>query len=255
MDDLIHRTSHTLQLLIEYDPVRQRLDRLRLEPPGNRLGVPATARMRMSSPSDTVLERTDVVDDGTLKRRSLRYVQAAKRRAARFLGSIVQKRWWCAICDEPYYVCFRRSNSICKSPGPYSPKDPPFITRDIGRSESLRSSTSCSHRIFRPCDLLHGEILGKGFFGQAIKVSLQLPAAFTACSLPLLFSMLFGLHVIHVFLLLQVTHKATGEVMVMKELIRCDEETQKTFLKEVMCSRSLWFVTKQRLQSPYGAVY
>lgn len=29
------------------------------------------------------------------------------------------------------------------------------------------------------------------------------------------------------------THKATGEVMVMKELIRCDEETQKTFLKEV----------------------
>lgn len=29
------------------------------------------------------------------------------------------------------------------------------------------------------------------------------------------------------------THKATGKVMVMKELIRCDEETQKTFLTEV----------------------
>lgn len=170
VDDLIHRTSHTLHLLIEYDPVRHRLDRLRLESPGNRLGVPATSRMRMSSPSDTVLERTDVVDDGTLKRRSL-----------------------------------RRSNSICKSPGPTSPKDHPFITRDIGRSESLRSSTSCSHRIFRPCDLIHGEVLGKGFFGQAIKV----------------------------------THKATGEVMVMKELIRCDEETQKTFLTEVKVMRSL----------------
>lgn len=44
----------------------------------------------------------------------------------------------------------------------------------------------------------------------------------------------------------QVTHKATGEVMVMKELIRCDEETQKTFLKEVGGGRgtfvkdSLW---------------
>uniref|UniRef100_A0A665V3M4 LIM domain kinase 2 n=1 Tax=Echeneis naucrates TaxID=173247 RepID=A0A665V3M4_ECHNA len=125
VDALIHRTSHTLQLLIEYDPVRQRLD--------------------------------------------------------------------------------RRSNSICKSPGPTSPKDIPFNTRDIGRSESLRSSSSCSHRIFRPCDLIHGEILGKGFFGQAIKV----------------------------------THKATGEVMVMKELIRCDEETQKTFLKEVKVMRSL----------------
>lgn len=166
--DLIHRTSHTLQLLIEYDPVRQRLDRLRLGSPRDQLGVPATSRMRLSSPSDTVLERTDEVDDGTLKRRSL-----------------------------------KRSNSICKSPN--SLKESPIIARDIGRSESLRSSSSCSHRIFRPCDLIHGEVLGKGFFGQAIKV----------------------------------THKATGEVMVMKELIRCDEETQKTFLKEVKVMRSL----------------
>lgn len=31
----------------------------------------------------------------------------------------------------------------------------------------------------------------------------------------------------------KVTHHETGEVMVMKELIRFDEETQKTFLKEV----------------------
>lgn len=29
------------------------------------------------------------------------------------------------------------------------------------------------------------------------------------------------------------THRETGEVMVMKELIRFDDETQKTFLKEV----------------------
>uniref|UniRef100_A0A671WTK2 LIM domain kinase 2 n=1 Tax=Sparus aurata TaxID=8175 RepID=A0A671WTK2_SPAAU len=109
------------------------------------------------------------------------------------------------ILNPPHCLYSRRSNSICKSPGPNSPKETPFITRDIGRSESLRSASSCSHRIFRPCDLIHGEILGKGFFGQAIKV----------------------------------THKATGEVMVMKELIRCDEETQKTFLKEVKVMRSL----------------
>nr|XP_020450047.1 LIM domain kinase 2 [Monopterus albus] len=167
VDHLIHHTSHTLQLLIEYDPVRQRLDRLKLGSP--RLGVPATSRMRLSSPSDAVLD-VDVAEEGTLKRRSL-----------------------------------RRSNSICRSPGPTSPRELPFITRDIGRSESLRSYSSCSHRIFRPCDLIHGEILGKGFFGQAIKV----------------------------------THKATGEVMVMKQLIRCDEETQKTFLKEVKVMRNL----------------
>uniref|UniRef100_A0A672NXP8 LIM domain kinase 2 n=1 Tax=Sinocyclocheilus grahami TaxID=75366 RepID=A0A672NXP8_SINGR len=145
VEDLIHRTSQTLQLLMEYDPVRQRLDRLRLGSSRSQLGVPAASRMRI------------------------------------------------------------RSNSICKSPVSSSPKDPPILTRDIGRSESLRSPSSRSHRIFRPCDLIHGEILGKGFFGQAIKV----------------------------------THKATGEVMVMKELIRCDEETQKTFLKEVKVMRSL----------------
>ncbi|KAF7665532.1 hypothetical protein LDENG_00140220 [Lucifuga dentata] len=170
VDDLIHRTSQSLQLLIEYDPVRQQLDKLRLGSPRIQLGVPATSRMRLSSPSNAILERTDVLDEGTLKRRSL-----------------------------------RRSNSICKSPGPASPKEHPNLTRDISRSESLRSSNSCSHRIFRPCDLIHGEVLGKGFFGQAIKV----------------------------------THKATGEVMVMKQLIRCDEETQKTFLKEVKVMRCL----------------
>uniref|UniRef100_A0A673GGW2 LIM domain kinase 2 n=1 Tax=Sinocyclocheilus rhinocerous TaxID=307959 RepID=A0A673GGW2_9TELE len=169
VEDLIHRTSQTLQLLMEYDPVRQRLDRLRLGS-RNQLGVPAASRMRMSSSADAEIERSDSVGNGTLKRRSL-----------------------------------RRSNSTCKSPVSSSPKDPPILTRDIGRSESLRSTSSCSHRIFRPCDLIHGEILGKGFFGQAIKV----------------------------------THKATGEVMVMKELIRCDEETQKTFLKEVKVMRSL----------------
>lgn len=35
------------------------------------------------------------------------------------------------------------------------------------------------------------------------------------------------------FIVVKVTHQETGEVMVMKELIRFDEETQKTFLKEV----------------------
>ncbi|XP_061818952.1 LIM domain kinase 1-like [Nerophis lumbriciformis] len=74
------------------------------------------------------------------------------------------------------------------------------------RSESLRTDTGDrTHRIFRPSDLIHGEVLGRGFFGQAVKV----------------------------------THQETGEVMVMKELISFDEETQKTFLKEVKVMRCL----------------
>ncbi|XP_034780950.2 LIM domain kinase 2-like [Acipenser ruthenus] len=169
IEDLIQR-NQTLQLLIEHDPVRQSLERLRLTSSPSRLGVPTPSRMRLSSPSRSIsaLESENV--DSTLKRRSV-----------------------------------RRSSSTCKSPGPSSPKEHPALYRDISRSESLRSSSSCSHRIFRPCDLIHGEVLGKGFFGQAIKV----------------------------------THKATGEVMVMKELIRCDEETQNTFLKEVKVMRCL----------------
>ncbi|XP_062414157.1 LIM domain kinase 1-like isoform X2 [Pungitius pungitius] len=78
--------------------------------------------------------------------------------------------------------------------------------RDMVRSESLRVDPGDrTHRIFRPSDLIHGEVLGKGFFGQAVKV----------------------------------THQETGEVMVMKELIRFDEETHRTFLKEVKVMRCL----------------
>ncbi|XP_051904027.1 LIM domain kinase 1 isoform X2 [Hippocampus zosterae] len=78
--------------------------------------------------------------------------------------------------------------------------------KDMVRSESLRSDPEDrTHRIFRPSDLIHGEVLGRGFFGQAVKV----------------------------------THRETGEVMVMKELIRFDEETHKTFLKEVKVMRCL----------------
>ncbi|XP_072455993.1 LIM domain kinase 2 isoform X3 [Notamacropus eugenii] len=164
VEDMIGKTSQTLQLLIEHDPVFQRLDHLqldsRLSPHMKPVGVPH-ARSTLDVKENL---------DGTLRRRSL-----------------------------------RRSNSISKSPGPCSPKEPLLLSRDISRSESLRCSSSYSQQIFRPCDLTHGEVLGKGFFGQAIKV----------------------------------THKATGKVMVMKELIRCDEETQKTFLTEVKVMRSL----------------
>ncbi|XP_063002824.1 LIM domain kinase 1 isoform X2 [Elgaria multicarinata webbii] len=97
-----------------------------------------------------------------------------------------------------------RSCSIDKSPCSSSLGSPASQRKDIGRSESLRV-VSRPHRIFRPSDLIHGEVLGKGCFGQAIKV----------------------------------THRETGEVMVMKELIRFDEETQRTFLKEVKVMRCM----------------
>ncbi|KAJ8377562.1 hypothetical protein AAFF_G00255800 [Aldrovandia affinis] len=96
--------------------------------------------------------------------------------------------------SSPRCRAITRSCSIDKSPcsSPLSQK------KDIGRSESLRVvSRDRMHRIFRPSDLIHGEVLGKGCFGQAIKV------------------------------------------MVMKELLRFDDETQRTFLKEVKVMRCL----------------
>ncbi|XP_038615103.1 LIM domain kinase 1 isoform X1 [Tachyglossus aculeatus] len=106
-------------------------------------------------------------------------------------------------CQRPVL----RSCSIDKSPGSASPGSSGSQgsqPNNLGRSGSLRA-VSRAHRIFRPSDLIHGEVLGKGCFGQAIKV----------------------------------THRETGEVMVMKELIRFDEETQRTFLKEVKVMRGL----------------
>uniref|UniRef100_A0A672KNW0 LIM domain kinase 1 n=1 Tax=Sinocyclocheilus grahami TaxID=75366 RepID=A0A672KNW0_SINGR len=108
--------------------------------------------------------------------------------------------------SEDQCVCLRRrSYSIDKSPCSSNTPSPLSLRKDIGRSESLRVVSSSTHRIFRASDLIHGEVLGTGCFGQAIKV----------------------------------THRETGEVMVMKELIRFDEETQRTFLKEVKVMRCL----------------
>lgn len=77
---------------------------------------------------------------------------------------------------------------------------------DLSRTKSFRvEPKQTQQRIFRASDLVQGELLGKGFFGQVYKV----------------------------------THKETKEVMVLKELYRVDEIAQKNFLKEVAVLRSL----------------
>ena len=79
---------------------------------------------------------------------------------------------------------------------------------DLSRTKSFRvePTENLNQRIFRASDLVIGEMLGRGFFGQVYKV----------------------------------THRETQEVMVLKELYRwVDDDAQRNFLKEVAVLRSL----------------
>lgn len=74
------------------------------------------------------------------------------------------------------------------------------------RTKSFRVDKARNGRIFRAADLVQGRLLGRGFFGEVYLV----------------------------------THKETGEKMVLKELYRVDENAQLNFLKEVAVLRSLY---------------
>lgn len=91
---------------------------------------------------------------------------------------------------------------------------------DLSRAYSFLESRP-PQRVFRASDLVKGELLGQGFFGQVFKVGLRF------------------LRKLVKTLTIQVTTKDTSEVMVLKELYRVDEEAQKNFLKEVAVLRSL----------------
>lgn len=120
--------------------------------------------------------------------------------------------------DEGYMSSSRSSRQLRRSRGSCNKERSSSMSRllegsppasregpcDLSRTHSFRVEPK-NQRIFRASDLVKGELLGKGFFGQVYKV----------------------------------THKDTGEVMVLKELYRVDEEAQKNFLKEVAVLRSL----------------
>lgn len=100
--------------------------------------------------------------------------------------------------------CKERASSLPRLMADSSVATSSKMPYDLSRTKSFRVEPKV-HRIFRGSDLVQGELLGKGFFGQVY----------------------------------QVTHRETGEVMVLKELYRVDEEAQKNFLKEVAVLRSL----------------
>lgn len=84
-------------------------------------------------------------------------------------------------------------------------EEPSGVLCDLSRARSFRVEPPPGQKVFRACDLLQGELLGSGFFGEVYKV----------------------------------THRDTNEVMVLKQLYRVDEDAQRNFLKEVAVLRSL----------------
>ena len=74
-----------------------------------------------------------------------------------------------------------------------------FRTQSFRVEPRSSRKRSASQQIFRASDLVLGELLGSGFFGRVFRV----------------------------------TQRETGQVYVLKELYRVDEEAQKNFLKEV----------------------
>ncbi|XP_049879395.1 LIM domain kinase 1 isoform X2 [Pectinophora gossypiella] len=98
-----------------------------------------------------------------------------------------------------------RSSSMSKLLDVVDGEEPSGVLCDLSRARSFRAEPAPGQKVFRACDLLQGELLGSGFFGQVYKV----------------------------------THRETGEVMVLKQLYRVDEDAQRNFIKEVAVLRSL----------------
>nr|XP_012141116.1 PREDICTED: LIM domain kinase 1 isoform X2 [Megachile rotundata] len=174
IENLIQYSDTVLQLTIEHDP-----DAVSRQP-------------TFSSPSAAML--TSIVNPRTspenkerlFKRRDEGYISGTRSRQLRRTKDPMHKE---------------RSSSMSRLLDGSSPTN---ATCDLSRTRSFRVEPK-NQRIFRASDLVKGELLGTGFFGQVFKV----------------------------------THRDTNEIMVLKELYRVDEEAQKNFLKEVAVLRSL----------------
>ncbi|XP_017754296.1 PREDICTED: LIM domain kinase 1 isoform X2 [Eufriesea mexicana] len=174
IENLIQYSDTVLQLTIEHDPDT------------------VSRRPTYSSPSAAMLTsitspRTSPENKERLfKRRDEGYISGTRSRQLRRTRDPMHKE---------------RSSSMSRLLDGSSSTNP---TCDLSRTRSFRVEPK-NQRIFRASDLVKGELLGTGFFGQVFKV----------------------------------THRDTNEVMVLKELYRVDEEAQKNFLKEVAVLRSL----------------
>ncbi|KAJ8710992.1 hypothetical protein PYW07_008234 [Mythimna separata] len=126
-----------------------------------------------------------------------------KRKGGEDAGKWVTKRR--QTPSSPLLGDKEKSSSMSKLLDAVDGEEPSGVLCDLSRARSFRAEPAPGQKVFRASDLLQGELLGSGFFGEVYKV----------------------------------THRDTNEVMVLKQLYRVDEDAQRNFLKEVAVLRSL----------------
>ncbi|KAH9640380.1 hypothetical protein HF086_003066 [Spodoptera exigua] len=126
-----------------------------------------------------------------------------KRKGGEDAGRWVNKRR--QTPSSPLLGDKEKSSSMSKLLDAVDGDESSGVLNDLARARSFRAEPEPGQKVFRASDLLQGELLGSGFFGEVYKV----------------------------------THRDTNEVMVLKQLYRVDEDAQRNFLKEVAVLRSL----------------
>lgn len=212
VENLLHYSDTVLQLTIEHDPdtvgqktfVKSKLS-LPANPltttvsdtniPDANINIPTEINLGGSTGSVNSSEHIDVKPvnkERLFKRRDEGYMSGTRSRQLRRKNNLTENR---PSLDK------ERSSSMSRllDETPNSKR-----CLELSRAYSFLEPRP-QQRVFRASDLVKGELLGQGFFGQVFKV----------------------------------TTRDTAEVMVLKELYRVDEEAQKNFLKEVAVLRSL----------------
>jgi LIM domain kinase 1 len=204
IEKIIQESDRVLQLTIEHDPVKEEPDFL-ASTPASRVAstnsVPIATQPLNNSNSGSKPQLSKAEKERIQQRRDEGYMSGTPK--TRHLLRKLNKNVNCNNATNSLKEK-ERSSSMSKLLDGRSSQILGEMY-DLSRTKSFRVEPKQTQRIFRACDLVQGELLGKGFFGQVFKV----------------------------------THKETQEVMVLKELYRVDEEAQRNFLKEVAVLRSL----------------
>lgn len=202
IDKLMQNSDKVLQLTIEHDPHRMTKSASSIEytdiTPLSQSPLQAIDVNKKADKSSGTRPQQKQSEKERLFTRNKDevYVSGTKTKQLR-----KNKHFNCAVSSNSLKEK-ERCSSMSKLLDENHPPNPEFY--DLSRTKSFRVEPK-PQRIFRANDLVQGELLGKGFFGQVFKV----------------------------------THRVTKEVMVLKELYRVDEEAQRNFLKEVAVLRSL----------------